>query len=166
MSQIIIIYNPDQTFSVVHPINQEKTIQEIYDRTVKASPELANLPYEFIDSSTLPADRKTRAGWRSTGVGQTITVNAIIPECFNADKCKKDLLVVFSTDIKLYAPIWSVISDMLTAKNFIALKQLADSLLKDGTITLPVLNAFKQVLLENHIDLDSYKKEAISAIPS
>lgn len=57
---VIVVYKPDKTVAVIHPI-ANKPLPQIYSDAVKDT-DLAGLPYEVVDDSTLP-DREYRDAW-------------------------------------------------------------------------------------------------------
>lgn len=69
MSKVRVVYNKDNTVSIIHPAPKSRrdgeSESEWLDRVfTKATPK--NVEYDDIDNSELPKDRKDRNSWTGT----------------------------------------------------------------------------------------------------
>ena len=77
LPRVRVTYRPDGGVSITTFVAgscQGETETECMDREMQKNPELANLPYDDIDPSTLPQDRKDRDKWRGAK-GQGISID-------------------------------------------------------------------------------------------
>ena len=95
--KVIVVYNPDKTVSVIHPMTKARIkgesvntfLERVYQETVKDT-ELEGRPYDIIDKSELP-DREGRDSWEGEK-GEGITVNTIKKAKKEKDKLRKSLI--------------------------------------------------------------------------
>ncbi len=79
-----IVYKPDGTVSVIHPVSKARKPKEteaaflkrVFGKAVKGT-ELEGLPYDDVEPSSLPQDRKDRDKWRGKK-GEGIKVDSSI----------------------------------------------------------------------------------------
>ena len=86
--KVIVVYKPDKSISIIHPIikgnmNQKK-YKEVYEEATKDT-ELAGLPYDIIDSSEIPDSTEyAKESWEGEK-GKGIIANTV-----KAEKIKKE----------------------------------------------------------------------------
>lgn len=74
---------------------------------------------------------------------------------FNPDIAKASLYTKFQSKLLTVAPYYGVIGDLLIFKNFSALLSLAQGMLQANIINAQDLTDFKQVFLDQNVDLDN-----------
>jgi len=91
MERVRVVYKPDNSVAIIHPAPKSKqpneSTEEWHKRVFAGAMQgdLMGLPYDDLDISDLPQNRKNRDAWEGKK-GEGITVNE-----FKAGKIKKDV---------------------------------------------------------------------------
>tara|TARA_Y100000310_G_scaffold329732_1_gene400125 strand:- start:3934 stop:4362 length:429 start_codon:yes stop_codon:yes gene_type:complete len=97
ISKVIVVYKPDKTVSVIHPLKEaqhagesiNQFLQRIYSESV-AGTDLEGLPYDIMNKSGLP-DRNNRDAWEGEQ-GEGVTTNTVKAAQINKQKRREELI--------------------------------------------------------------------------
>lgn len=96
MSKVRVVYNPDRSVAVIHPVpkskrsneTEEQWLERVFNKAMRG--ELKDLPYDDIDSSELPS-REDRTAWEGEK-GKGVKINSVKAEQIK-DKREKQIKI-------------------------------------------------------------------------